>query len=246
MDRLSARSIRRSASAIVLAATAGASAFALLPAAAHAAAAARPGTHHAKASPGYVFQTLDDPADPAFNQLLGINVRGVISGYFGSGATGHPNKGYLLNPPYTSSSYVNENFPGSVQTQVTGLNNKGDTCGFWVDGHGNNRDFVEWNGVFASYHDPSTPNTPGSVNQLLGINDAGTAVGFYNDAAGHSHAITLNQATGKFTPLKVPGTSKVATGITDQGAIVGFGTNAAGVTSSWLLANGHLTGFQFP
>ena len=33
------------------------------------------------------------------------------------GAAGHPNKGYLLSPPYGQSSYVSENFPGSVQTQ---------------------------------------------------------------------------------------------------------------------------------
>ena len=49
----------------------------------------------------------------------------VIAGYFGSGAAGHPNKGYLLNPPYGQGNYVNENFPGSAQTQVTGLERQG-------------------------------------------------------------------------------------------------------------------------
>ena len=42
------------------------------------------------------FTTLDDQADPTFNQLLGINDLSVIACYFGSGATGHPNKGYTL------------------------------------------------------------------------------------------------------------------------------------------------------
>jgi hypothetical protein len=45
---------------------------------------------------GYAFSTHNDPADPTFNQLLGINSRGTIAGYFGSGAQGHPNQGYLL------------------------------------------------------------------------------------------------------------------------------------------------------
>ena len=63
--------------------------------------------------------------------MLGINNQGVIAGYFGSGAQGHPNKGYLLFPPYGQGNYRNENFPGSVQTQVTGLNDKGVTVGFW-------------------------------------------------------------------------------------------------------------------
>src|SRR5487761_1182889 len=33
--------------------------------------------------------------------------------------------GPLLLAPYKQGNYVNENFPGSVQTQVTGLNDKG-------------------------------------------------------------------------------------------------------------------------
>jgi hypothetical protein len=54
-------------------------------------------SHHVATS--YRFTTLDDRTDPTFNQLLGINDLGVIAGYFGSGATGHPNKGYTLRPP---------------------------------------------------------------------------------------------------------------------------------------------------
>src|SRR5580704_789743 len=66
------------------------------------------------------FQDIIDTADPTFNQELGINNGGLIAGYFGSGAAVHPNKGYTVPSPYTS--FTNENFPGSVQTQVTGLN----------------------------------------------------------------------------------------------------------------------------
>ena len=56
-------------------------------------------------------RTLDNAHDVTFNQLLGINDQGLIAGYFGSGAQGHPNKGYLLLPPYGQRNYVNENFP---------------------------------------------------------------------------------------------------------------------------------------
>ncbi len=230
---------RRGVRAIGAFAIAGASAALLAPAAANAASGTVPTTH-------YTFSTLDNQADPTFNQLLGINTDGVIAGYFGSGAPGHPNKGYVLDAPYGQSNYVNENFPGSVQTQVTALNNKGDTAGFWVDGKNDNHGFIEWNGVFTSYNDPNTPDMKGSVNQLLGINNKGVAVGFYLDANGNSHAYTVNQATGVFTKLQVPGTSKAATGINNKGDIVGISTSASG-TSSWLLlADGHLTSFQFP
>ncbi len=72
----------------------------------------------------YGFRTLDNQADPTFNQLLGINNAGMIAGYFGSGAAGHPNQGYRLLPPTGTAATPSENFPGSVQTQVTGLNNR--------------------------------------------------------------------------------------------------------------------------
>ena len=59
------------------------------------------------------FTTLDDQADPTFNQLLGINNDGKIAGYFGIGSNTHPNKGYTLSAPYAQGNYTNENFLGA-------------------------------------------------------------------------------------------------------------------------------------
>src|SRR5882724_7573591 len=149
--------------------------------------------HSYATSTKYQFQTLNDNADPTFNQLLGINKHGTISGYFGSGAVVngklHPNNGYVLFPPYSQKNFRNENFPGSVQTQVVAINNYGDTAGFWVDGAGNNFGFVQWDGGFTSYRDPLTRKSNGvEVNQLLGLNDQGIAAGFYTDSGGNDHA----------------------------------------------------------
>ncbi|MBV9942207.1 MAG: hypothetical protein JO262_08790, partial [Solirubrobacterales bacterium] len=83
------------------------------------------------AASGYQFRTIDNQRDPTFNQLLGINQDGVIAGYFGSGAMGHPNKGYLLVARHGQARYLDENWPVSAQTQVTGLNDRGVTVGFW-------------------------------------------------------------------------------------------------------------------
>jgi len=206
-------------------------------------------SHRSASAAAYTFTTLNDQADPTFNQLLGINGHHVIAGYFGSGADAqHPNKGYVLKPPYGQGNYVNENFPGSAQTQVVAINNIGDTAGFWVTANGTNHGFVRWNGVFENLNDPKTPHAAGSVNQLLGVNDNGVAVGFYNDAAGNSHAYQVNQATGVFTAIKIPGAvSALATGINKAGYIVGIATDAAKVTTSWLRSpTGQLTTFQFP
>lgn len=202
------------------------------------AAAARVGT-------SYSFRTLDDRRDLTFNQLLGINDGGVIAGYFGSGAPGHPNKGYTLSPPYHQDDYTNENFPGSVQTQVTAINNLGYTAGFWINGKGINFGFIKWKGHFTSYRDPHTGQ--GTVNQLLGLNDEGIAVGFFTDVHGVNHAYELNRNTGKFTAIVPPhGTNALATGINDHDDVVGFLTLTNGNTASFLLRNGSFTEFEFP
>jgi hypothetical protein len=232
--------VRRGLAGLAVTLTAGGGALTLAQGAAHAT------TVHRSAT-SYTFTTLDNAHDPAFNQLLGINSKNVISGYFGSGQTGSPNKGYLLKPPYAQSNYVNENYPLSQQTQVTALNNKGDTAGFWVNPQGTNTAFVRWNGVYASYTDPHTPAGAGSVNQILGINDSGIAVGFYVNKEGNSRPFSLNQATGVFSPVAVPGVMATATGINNNGDIVGFSSGSKGSTSSWLLrSNGQLVSFQFP
>src|ERR1700675_1323118 len=63
----------------------------------------------------YSLTTVSDPSDPTFTQLVGINGGGTIAGYFGSGAAGHPNQGFVLTLP---NNFVSQNFPGSAQTQV--------------------------------------------------------------------------------------------------------------------------------
>jgi probable HAF family extracellular repeat protein len=202
----------------------------------------------------YQFTTLNDNADPTFNQLLGINNHGVIAGYFGSGTvvngTLHPNKGYTLSQPYGQGNYTNENFPGSVQTQVTAINNIGDTAGFWVDGAGNNFGFIRWNGGFTSYKDPNTASFNGvQVNQLLGINDKGIAVGFYTDGNGNNHAYKLDQNKNKFIEIPtatIPGAvSVMATGINNNGDIVGTYTDANGTMHGFLLKGKNVSVFDY-
>src|SRR5690349_1868135 len=143
------------------------------------------------------FHTLNDQADPTFNQLLGINDHGVIAGYFGSGAdAAHPNKGYVLHPPYGQMNYTNENYPGSVQTQVTAINNKGVTVGFYVDNHGHSFGFVDQNGQFTQVK---------GVTQLLGVNNKGMAVGFSTDKHGNTHAVRYSLGSHKWSPVHLSG-----------------------------------------
>jgi hypothetical protein len=120
----------------------------------------------------FTFQNILDAADPTFNQALGINDTGQIAGYFGSGAKGHPNKGYTVVPPYGQPNFTNQNFPGSVQTQVTELNNNGTTVGFWsnsnnANGINSNFGFVNQGGAFTNVNNPNTGITSPVITNYL-------------------------------------------------------------------------------
>jgi hypothetical protein len=204
----------------------------------------------AQAATTYTFFTLDnanaaDDAeffDPNFNQLLGINNADVIVGYDGDGSV-MPNKGYVLVP---KNHYANENFPGSVQTQVTGLNNDNLvagtftwTVGFWIDKSGNNFGFANAAGIYAAKAFPNTPVGAASpcmgvrTNQLLGVNDTPIAVGFYLDAQCNAHGYTYQFETNTYTLLVLPFkgvVSATAAGINNSGIICGFFTDSFGRT----------------
>lgn len=189
----------------------------------------------------YHFRTLDNGSDPTFNVLLGINNHGKIAGYYGSGARSHPNKGYLLLPPYGSARYLAENFPRSAQTQVTGLNDKGVTVGFLSytndanPAFNANYGFWARNGRFHKVVFPGSIHRVPQVNQLLGVNNLGVAAGFYLDLHGNAHGYLYNIVTRRFTAVQVPGALSVtATAISNHGAVAGWFVTGRGVTKGFL------------
>jgi hypothetical protein len=196
----------------------------------------------------FQFVTLNDHRDVTFNQLLGINNNGHIAGYFGSGAAGHPNKGYILRPPYSQSKYQNINFPQSVQTQVTGLNDEGVQVGFWSSQ--NNASLMNnnfgWYLKDARFHEVNFPtNDPASppVDQLLGVNNHDVAVGFYTDGQGNNHGYEYNIITRRFSRVLKPGAkgagpSLTAAAINNRGDVAGFYVASGGVTDGFLKTGG--------
>ena len=182
----------------------------------------------------YQVVTLNDARDVTFNQLLGINNQGIIAGYFGSGAAGHPNKGYALAPPFAQRDFLNENFPGSTQTQVTGLNDHGVTVGFWSTQNtasqaNNNFGFYWLNGRFHNVNFPVHDNASPPVNQLLGVNNHGITVGFYTTNGGDNRGYEYDIWTHRFTRVEMPGKSDgtagpslTAAAINNSGDVAGF------------------------
>ncbi|MDQ6663898.1 MAG: PEP-CTERM sorting domain-containing protein [Acidobacteriota bacterium] len=197
----------------------------------------------AAAQAGYLSTDISSPADPAFTQLLGINNAGTIAGYFGSGAAGHPNKGFQLTLPNT---FTSENFPASAQTQVVGINNNGGTVGFYVDSNGITHGFLNLNGTFTN------SDAPGSAfNQLLGVNNGGLAAGYSStDPAGQVNQLAyVRQTNGAFGYLTLPSNvNSQATGINNANLVSGFYFTTATTANGFLynLASNARTDLQFP
>jgi hypothetical protein len=194
-----------------------------------------------KVPAAYTFRKIADGADRSFNQLLGINNSGRIAGYFGSGQHGHPNKGYLVSRPYGPKAFKVKNFPGSNQTQVTGINDKGVAVGFFSRTNkanpARNSDvgFYLKGGKFHQVKFPTGNVSDPPVNQLLGVNNAGVAVGFFLDALGQAHAYRYTISSHKFAMLNIKNSrNATATSINAGGSIAGFFTNSSGRTVGFL------------
>lgn len=199
----------------------------------------------------YTFRKLDNPSDPSFNQLLGISNHDKIVGYYGSGVHGHPNKGYQLSPPFGRGSYRSENYPGSVQTQVAGVNDNGVTVGLFSRTNkpsllNSFAGFYQQNGKFHRVVFPTGNNSNPPFNELLGINNGGLAVGDFADSIGNMHAYRLNINTHRFARINIRNSPNVTvTGINGGGTVVGFFTNAVGKIVGFLRrASGQVVTFS--
>jgi hypothetical protein len=186
--------------------------------------------------------SISFPTDPRFTQLLGINDHGVIAGYHGDEMTENsPNKGFRLKIQDNQNKFTDENFPQSVQTQVVGINNAGDTVGFYIDSAGTTHGFLKPHGK-----DAETEDLPGTTfNQLLGINNKGQEAGYFQDAAGLQHGY-VREKDGAFLVLALPVSSSQATGINDKGTVVGFlqASPAATTSKGFILKDGKVTELQ--
>lgn len=167
------------------------------------------------AQPTYLVQTVQFPTDPAFTQLLGINNGATIAGFHGATTA----QGFTLTLP---NQFTNQNFPGSAQTMVVGINNAGNTAGIYMDTAGFTHGYTDIGGTF------KTVDAPGTIfNQALGINDANATVGYFAaDKAGQIGQQAYIQQGNVFTNINLllPPTNQnsQATGINNAGAVVGF------------------------
>lgn len=141
--------------------------------------------------------------------------------------------------------------PNIVSAQ--GVNNFGLIVGFYVGTDGQTHGFIAnasnaRKGILAgtAVLDPQIPNVPGEpgatfvFSQLLGVNDAGIAVGYYGDSTTSQHGFLYDTNTGAYTFLDDPAEAfsngvevTQITGISDSGELTGFYSDANGLSHSF-------------
>jgi probable HAF family extracellular repeat protein len=109
--------------------------------------------------------------------------------------------------------------PGAVQlqTDATGLNNRGQVVGQYLDTGGAVHGFLWDKGRITTIDLPGATGT-----SLTAINDRGQLLGVYLDAGGSFHGFVLSR--GRYTSLDAPGNSAFPfpLDINDRGQIVGY------------------------
>jgi hypothetical protein len=216
----------------------------------------------AQAGDPQTFFVLNNPTDMMFNQLLGINNGNVIVGYFGDGM-GVANQGYVLVP---ANHYSTENFANlptggitASQTQAIGINTATglagatpfpDIVGFYTDAAtGLTHGFVDSIGVQSTIDDPAglPPNVAKPLQNLLGVNDALRAAGFWTDNAGNEHGFvaeintTTTPVAARYTELTP---AQVNSNLNLSGAAAAVATQTSDINNNNLVCGFYTDGAQ--
>lgn len=194
------------------------------------------------------FRTLDDKPYTSFNRLLGINNNSVIVGYFGSGKRGHPSTAYYVRPPYQPNNYRKVQWPSATQTVAATLNDRRTIAGYYVDPYKKATfGFAYVRKFWFAY---PNPHARGNITELLGLNDADIAVGYYRSGT-QTGSFTMPLATGKFEPINPPpgtGTHLIVNSINGHGDVAGYLTSPSGVTEGFVrkAESGHTRTLSYP
>lgn len=183
--------------------------------------------------------------------VFGINDLGNVVGQFTNASGASP--GFLVRNK-TKSAYITINAPaGPDIVNAQGINNFGLIVGFYVGIDGQDHGFTAnaanaRNGFLTGVPvaDPVIPNMPGEpgatfvFSQILAVNDAGIAVGYYGDSTTSQHGFVYDTNTGIYTFLDDPAEAfnngvevTQITGISNSGELTGFYSDVNGAFHSF-------------
>src|ERR1035437_9976792 len=182
----------------------------------------------------YSFRTIDDPKDVTFNQLLGINDRGVTVGFASSmnnASMVNDNHGFVdVNGPFRTTDYPTHSPATPPADQNLGVNDSDVAVGFYTDANGSNHGY-EYNIGENRYSPVIDPSLPGTSLTAAAINDEGDVAGFYTNSAGTTDGF-LKTHHGQFIDLAAPGAaSTMALGVSSRGEVVGVYTVGSGAAA---------------
>jgi probable HAF family extracellular repeat protein len=180
---------------------------------------------------------------------FGINDQGTIVGQYTTNQDVSP--GFVLK----NNMVTTLNAPsGPDVVNAQGINNKGLVVGFYLGNDGQTHGFTYQLGpntgsvaTVNAIADPIIPHFPGEpgatfvFSQILGVNDHGIAVGYYDDSTGSQHGFLYNTNTGQYSFLDDPKAAfdngveiTQITGINNSGEITGFYDDASGVAHGFV------------
>ncbi len=177
--------------------------------------------------------TFNGPKASTYDEFFGINDREEIVGY--AGGVGpyefHPGKRYEI-----------ERFPGSVDSELTSLDNDGAVAGWYEAARGRIYGMTEWQGIWTKYSDP---RAGGRAMRILGINDSNDVVGYYENRQGVEPSILLSR--GEQVSHDIPFQyefcrQRSKRPRTDRR----LGDGASGATEGWLLEGKRFANLVYP
>jgi hypothetical protein len=164
--------------------------------------------------------------------VLGINNNDNAVGFYNDAGGNAHAFSYLVS----TAKYTEITRPGAVSIAATGINNSDLISGFLVNKFGRTISFLKPHaGNFVLFSVPGA-----SVTQLLGVNNTGKAVGFFQKPGGVTHGLYLDQLSLNWVPVNVPHAPQgtVLNGLNDNNQIVGFYTDGASNTHGVLVTVG--------
>ena len=166
----------------------------------------------------YIFETIEVPGVD-FLEVTSSNDFGHYAGN-----TRNPDDNKLIGFTLIEGVFSTYDVPDSKRTVFYGLNNLGQTAGFYVDQDGAYHGIILEDGEFTVF------NFPGAVDtQPYGIGEAGQLIGNIVDAEGVSHGFVEN------TQIDVPGATRTyADHVNAAGVVVGSYVDAEGMPHGFL------------
>jgi uncharacterized membrane protein len=195
-------------------------------------------SHHTPTSSVTNFGTMDFPGASDSSAYRQNDHHQVVGGYGPDLENDIGDKGYLLD--LNHHAFKSITYPGAIRTQTTGINNRGEIVGTYIDPQTNYHAFKLFKGKYTNIDFPGA-----YISQASGINDSGEIVGLYYDSQLNSYGFSLKGTT--YNSFQFPNAvNTFALGVNNLGVIVGTYVDTAGIYHGFTLVGTEFTTVDYP